>query len=239
MAPFGLADAPLQVMASALELIAEIGAVFGDRPEAVRALPRPPDGAFILCVCALSWACLWRGFLRWGGLAFLVASLWLYLTTPQPVAAFDGDLRAMFVRTDETARWTLIASGGRSTYARDKLAAMLGLSPPTIERLAPPEACGEMVCTQRTPAGREILLFRRAEAFEAACAPAAHVIAATPAPPSYAARCPQTHVIDIRNIALLGGALIYETPRGLIITRARPAMSFFASGVCAAHSMPA
>ena len=222
MAPFGLADAPLQVMASALELIAEIGAVFGDRPEAVRALPRPPDAAFSLCVLALSWACLWRGRLRWGGLAFLFASVWLYLAAPQPVAAFDGDLRAVFVRASDPARWTIIASGGRSTYARDKLAAMLGLSPPVIERLAPPEACGESACAQRTPAGREIHLFSRAEAFDAACVPAALVIAATPAPPAYAARCPRALVLDANNIALLGGALIYETPAGLSFTRARP-----------------
>ncbi len=67
LAPFGLADAPLGMMASGLDLVAAIGEAFGSRPEAVRALPKPPDAAFIACVVALLWACLWRGALRWGG----------------------------------------------------------------------------------------------------------------------------------------------------------------------------
>jgi competence protein ComEC len=131
LAPFGLADLPLQVMASALDLVAAIGETFGSRPEAVRALPRPPDLAFALCVGALLWACLWRGWLRWGGVVLFVACIALYISAPRPVAAFDADLRAIYAQAAEadTTHWTLIGGSGRSTYARDRLGAMLGLSP--------------------------------------------------------------------------------------------------------------
>ena len=73
-------------IASALDLIAAVGQTFGERPEAVRALPRPPDLAFALCVFALLWAALWRGALRWGALPVFAASVALYATAPQPIA---------------------------------------------------------------------------------------------------------------------------------------------------------
>ena len=82
-------------MASALDLIAAIGETFGARPEAVRALPQPPDLAFMLVVLAMVWACLWRGWLRWPALAPFAAGLALYVLAPAPVAAFDADLRAV------------------------------------------------------------------------------------------------------------------------------------------------
>ena len=139
LAPFGLADAPLAVMASALDLIAAIGQTFGERPEAVQAVSKPPDVAFILCVAALLCACLWRGALRWLGVPLLVASIAVYVSAPQPVAAFDSDLRAVYVRDSD--RWTLLSTSRRSTYARDRLGATLGLSPAEIELLAPSETC--------------------------------------------------------------------------------------------------
>ncbi|MGH6949794.1 MAG: ComEC/Rec2 family competence protein, partial [Vitreimonas sp.] len=86
LAPFGLADPALELMASALDLIAAVGATFGDRPEAVRALPRPPDLAFVLCALALVWACLWRGALRWAAVLFFAAGLALYVSAPRPIA---------------------------------------------------------------------------------------------------------------------------------------------------------
>ena len=106
-------------MASALDLIAAVGQTFGERPEAVRALPRPPDVAFVLCVFALLWACLWRGALRWLGAPLFAASVALYVAAPQPVVAFDADLRAIYARDD--GRWTLIA-GSRPLHLRARSA---------------------------------------------------------------------------------------------------------------------
>lgn len=219
LAPFGWADFPLQAMASALDLIAAVGQVFGDRPEAVRALARPSDLSFIVCVLALLWACLWRGALRWLGALIFAASIGLYVSQPRPIAALDGDLRAVFVA--EPGRWTLVAGGGRSTYARDRLGAMLGLSPPVVERLAPPETCSEASCTWENE-GAPIAYVRDEEGFADACVRGAVVIARRLAPRGYAARCDLTALLDVADIAHLGGALIYADANGLRITRAWP-----------------
>ncbi|MGQ0531345.1 MAG: ComEC/Rec2 family competence protein [Caulobacteraceae bacterium] len=219
LAPFGLADPALELMASALDLIAAVGQTFGERPEAIRAVPKPPDIAFILCVFALLWACLWRGALRWLGAAIFAASVVLYLTAPQPIAAFDADLRAIYARDD--GRWTLLAAKGRSTYARDRLGATLGLSPAEVERLAPPEGCSEALC--RWQAGvRTIFLVRDSAALEHACLPRAIVIANIEAPANYVSRCQLAALVDAQSIAELGGATITETALGPRIARAWP-----------------
>jgi hypothetical protein len=221
LAPFGLADPALELMASALDLIAAIGHTFGVRPEAVRALPQPPDAAFVLCVLALLWGALWRGAIRWGGIAFFAASIALYLEAPRPVAGFDADLRAIYARAEQ-GEWTLIAGRGRSTFARDRLGAMLGISPPAIERLAPPEACGEAMCTWRTPGGGGYALVRGGAGFATACRAGLVVIASLDAPEGYAHRCGLRALIDGGDLLRLGGGLIYETPTGPRIERARP-----------------
>jgi competence protein ComEC len=219
LAPFGLADPALELMASALDLIAAVGQTFGERPEAIRAVPKPPEAAFILCVFALTWACLWRGALRWIGAPMLAACIAMYIAAPLPVAAFDSDLRAIYVR--DSGAWTLVANSTRSTYARDRLGAMLGLSPSEIERLAPPEACGEAFCQWQTPK-RTIFLARDAAALARACVPRAIVIAQTETPADYAARCQLATLVSAQSIAELGGATITEAPLGPRIARAWP-----------------
>ncbi|MDZ4693231.1 ComEC/Rec2 family competence protein [Terricaulis sp.] len=217
LAPFGLADPALELMASALDLIAAVGQTFGERPEAVRAVPRPPEIAFVLCVVALLWACLWRGALRWGALPIFAASLALYVAAPRPVLAFDADLRAIYARDND--RWTLLAKEGRSTFARDRLGSMLGLAPAEIERLAPPEACSEGLCQWRRPAG-DIFLVRDPGQSEQACIARAIVLTSAAMPDGYAQRCRLGVLIDAQSLALLGGATITETPLGPRVARA-------------------
>jgi competence protein ComEC len=217
LAPFGLADPALELMASALDLIAAVGQTFGERSEAIRAVPKPSDVAFVLCVVSLLWACLWRGALRWIAAPIFAASVALYITATLPVAAFDADLRAVYAR--DNGRWTLLAASGRLTYARDRLGSMLGLSPSEIERLAPPEACGEGFCQWQSGA-RAIVLVRDAEALERACIPGAIVIAPLEPPTDFASRCQLAALLGAHDIAQLGGATITETPLGPRIARA-------------------
>lgn len=218
LAPFGLADPALEVMASALDLVIAVGAVFGDRPEAVRALPRPPDLAFLLCTCALLWACLWRGGLRWGALLPFAAGTLFYVATPLPVAAFDSDLRAVFARVDEG--WTLVAHRGRSSYARDRLGAMLGISATELERLPMPRGCGEAACIVEPDATGPFALIFLEEGFEQACLNEAIVVSLLTAPAGYAERCALSRLVDADDLKLRGGALIYAMPSGGRITRA-------------------
>lgn len=219
LAPFGLADPALELMASALDLIAAVGQTFGERPEAVRAVPQPPHGAFLLCVFALLWASLWRGALRWLAAPMLAASIALYVAAPRPAVAFDADLRAVYAR--DGGRWALLAARGRSTFARDRLGSMLGLSPAEIERLAPPDACGDALCQWRSPIG-DVFAVKDAAQFERACTPNAIVIANIAAPEGFAARCELAALLDAPNLAAQGGATITPTPTGLRIERARP-----------------
>jgi len=219
LAPFGLADGPLQFMASALELVAAIGQTFGDRGEAVQALPRPPDAAFILCVTALLWACLWRGGLRWGAIAFFAAGIAVYVEAPRPVATFDSELRATFAQTPHA--WSLAAGQGRSTYARDHLGAMLGISPPLIERLAPPQACSDAQCSLPLPHAA-LVLVRQQTAYAAPCTPGAIVISKLAAPADYAARCHPLVLIAGNDLTRQGGAFIYDGAGRLRIVRAQP-----------------
>lgn len=223
LAPFGLAEPALQLMASALDLIAAIGQTFGERPEAVRALPRPPEEAFVLCVIALLWACLWRGVLRWGAAVFFAVGVALYLNAPQPIAAFDSDVRAVYARVDQGAGvgWTLMTGSRGSTYARDRIGATLGLSPPMIERLAPPETCAQGGCAWTLNA-RPLALVEDEAGLGAACRAGALVIARIAAPEGYAQNCALAALIDAPDIDRRGGAIIYETAAGLSMPRARP-----------------
>lgn len=217
LAPFGLADPALQLMASALDLIIAVGAAFGERPEAVRALPRPPDLAFLLCVLALLWTALWRGWLRWLGAPLFASAVAIYAFAPRPIAAFDADLRVVFVR--EGATWTMFAMRGRSTYARDRLGAMLGLSPPVLDRLAPPLTCGEERCSWIAD-GVAISYARSAEQADG-CAPGAIVLVAVEFPEPPAAACRPALIADAEDRNRQGAGFIYTTSEGVRIERAR------------------
>jgi competence protein ComEC len=213
LAPFGFADGPLQFMAAALDLIAAVGATFGERPEAVRALPRPPDGAFVLCVLALLWASLWVGLLRWGGALLLALSVGMYLAAPQPVLAFDADLRAVFARNDDGG-WALLAARGRSPYARERLGAMLGLTPDEVSRLAPPEACDETSCSWQS-GGRRFVFALSNNSIE--CTGADLVLLREGAFPD----CNAPIVISAGDRIERGGALVYAAGGRLRIEFAR------------------
>ena len=218
LAPFGLADPALEFMASALDMIAAVGATFGERPEAVRALPRPPDLAFVLCVVALLWASLWRGALRWLGAPILAASITLYVIAPTPIAAFDSDLRAIYARESDGA-WRLINEARHSTYARDRLGAMLGLAPAQLERLAPPEACGDEFCMWEIN-GQRFAYARTEQALAPLCEEGAIILARAAAP--VGADCAATRLIDTNNLAQHGGGFVYLEDGALRIERAWP-----------------
>ena len=219
LAPFGLADAPLELMASALDLIAAVGDAFGSRAEAVRALPKPPGISPLRWWCSRSYGPRFgEAALRWGAAPIFIAGVALYALAPQPIAAFDSDFDALYARANEGSRahWTLMTSPTRSTYAKDRLGSMLGLSPPAIERLAPPENCNTGVCTWRTPAGHTLSLWYG----EGAAACTQLVLAPRTAEAIIKTACPNTHIIDSANIAAHGGGLIYEDATSLSLTRA-------------------
>jgi len=219
LAPFGLAQAPLDWMARALALISEIGAVFGARPEAIVALPKPPDIFLPLTALGIAWACLWRGALRWGALLVFVAAILAQLGAPAPAVAFDAELRAILVR-EPSGAWRLVARVGRSHFARDRIGQQLGLTPARLGQLAEPDGCSDSVCTWRTPLGRRAALAFDARGAAWACGHAdlvvtAHLIARP--------NCAAALIIDGRTLTREGGAMITENADGFVTRTARPA----------------
>ncbi|MGE0827965.1 MAG: ComEC/Rec2 family competence protein [Hyphomonadaceae bacterium] len=205
LAPFGLAEFPLQVMAAGCDLLVGIGAALADRPEAVRALPKPPDAAFLLAVLGILWACLWKGAVRWGGAALLAGALALYATSPRPALLFDGDLRAVLARNVGGA-WTYTSVFGRSTFARDRLGAMAGLSPSEMERLARPEGCAENVCELILPNGARAMLVLQEPGYADARTRGALVLSRLAAPQTV--RSSSAKLIDAADLARHGGGAV-------------------------------
>jgi hypothetical protein len=99
---------------------------------------------------------------------------------------------------------------------------MIGIAPPALARLAPPQSCGANACTWATPAHRQIVLVQTTDGFATACTHNTLVIARVAAAPDFAARCRPLALMDMSDIARHGGALVTETPRGFAIARASP-----------------
>lgn len=217
-APFGYADLPLGVMAQALDLVAAIGESFGARPEAVQAFPRPPDIFLPLSALAITWACLWRGVLRWGGVAFLGAAVALYVMQPRPTLAFDGEMQVVFARGADG--WRMAAGAGRSTFARDRLGGQLGLNPGQLERIRAPDTCDDLGCDWETPQRRPVHLVRDTAGFSAACAPNAIVLTPLAAPADFTARCRPALLVDAASLAAHGGGVLTERSDGIVVRRA-------------------
>jgi competence protein ComEC len=219
LAPFGLADGPLAVMAGALDMVAAIGRVFSDRPEAVRPLPVAPEGAFLVAVLAIIWACLWRGAVRWLAIPMLVAAACLYITSPKPVLWADGDLRAIVANTPEG--WVVVADARRGAFAKGRLGGLAGLSPVQVNKTPPPMTCDSSACRWTTPQGRLVVRVFDETGWSGACARGAVILSDIRSPKSPAQPCTAKRIIDPHDLERNGGVALIETQDGVRIMRAR------------------
>jgi competence protein ComEC len=205
LAPFGAADAAWRVMGDALDFLIAAAASFANRPEAVRWLPRPSEGVFLLWVFAVCWACLWRGALRWLSAPILVFAIALYVVTPKPILWVDASADAVLARDGE--RWVKIA-GQRGAFEAERIGQLAGLGPRDVEALAPPEDCGQSLCLWRAPDGRRGALIIEETGFAAFCAPGAIVVSRATASAAWRARCRPAALIQPGDLATRGGASI-------------------------------
>jgi competence protein ComEC len=222
LAPFGLAEPALMLMAAALDTVRAIGAVFAQRPEAVHALPLMPDAAFVLTVCALVWACVWRGRVRWAAAAFLIGGLALYATSPRALIWADADLKAV-VASDESEdgrrRWFALATG-RSDFQRSRLASLAGVAPTALATgPAAANACSDTGCVWITPGGREVHWVSKDTALERACVPGAIVLAQMPA--HFKRDCALAFLSTPADRRAYGGFSLTETASGVLVRHVR------------------
>ncbi len=155
-APFGLSEVPLRVVAWGLSLVAAIARLFADRPEAILAIARIPDGAFLCALAGALWATLWRGALRWCALGPAVAAIALAIAPTRPEMLFDSALKTIVVRTDEPGEggWRALRAGRGGAFAIERLVSYAGLAPDRAANLAGPTGCVDALCAWRTKRGR-------------------------------------------------------------------------------------
>lgn len=218
LAPFGLANAPLSVVAAGLDMVRAVGAVFAARPEAVLFVPAADAGVFALVIAGMTLVLFLRGGVRWAGILPIATGVALYAIAPRPVLWADGDLRAVVARTE--ARWVAVGDERRMAFARDRLAALAGLSPQRAAALSPPDGCPKTHCAWTTPMRRPVVRVYEAPGLTAACVRGAIVLSDVALPAEYRTRCGVALAFGPAELASRGGLSVTETGKGLLVRRA-------------------
>lgn len=223
LAPFGLSDWAWSVMGASLDFLVAASAVFADRPEAVRYLPRPPEAAFLLWTFAVAWMCLWRGWLRLGALIPIAFGLALYLVAPRPSVFVDGAGQAALMRVaaERGPHWaTVHARAG--AFEAERMAQLAGLGPAQAALLAEPEGCTAASCRWRTQTGRAAALILTDAGYSEICGKGALIVARTPAPAGWSERCKPAALITPTELTKNGGATITEMEQSVQVRYAQP-----------------
>lgn len=114
-----------------LELLLGIAHWTAARPGAVNHLPAMGEGRFVLFVAGALWLALWRGRVRLLGLIpAAVAALSLFFLRP-PDLLISGDGRHIGI-TGAAEGKLLVLRDGRSSYAKDNLSEIAGMSGETM-----------------------------------------------------------------------------------------------------------
>jgi competence protein ComEC len=208
--PFGLEAWPLWLMGQGVEATLVVARWVAAWPGAAPALPPLPGWGLALAGLGFCWACLWRGALRWPGLAMLLAGLSAGLVTPPPDLLVSPDARLVAFRTAEGV--FLHRMPGATGFARDTLLRELGATtalplPDTGEAAGGAIACTPAACRFRPRDGAaEAVLLRTpppargtrggvavdAASLAAACGQVALIVATEPVRP----RCRAGAVVD-------------------------------------------
>ncbi|RIA56441.1 ComEC/Rec2 family competence protein [Dichotomicrobium thermohalophilum] len=116
--PFGLADAPLQLMGAGIDVVLDIAQAVSALPGAVRPVEAFPIAALNLIALGALWFAIWRGRWRYAGVAALGAGLALTSLGSKPDVLIDRDGQVIAVRG---ADGRLAAIPGRAgSYSLEK-----------------------------------------------------------------------------------------------------------------------
>jgi competence protein ComEC len=179
--PFGLEAWALAPMGWGIDLLLDAARMVAAWPGASVQLPAMPAWGLALVAVGGIWLCLWRGRLRWAGVAGLLAGLLSVPLTAQPDVLINGDGRLVGVRT---------ANGGLSlsSLRAETFAARIWLERSGDARAARwPETisadgrlrCDALGCLYRAR-GRTVALARDARAYADDCVPGAIVVSTEP-----------------------------------------------------------
>lgn len=204
-------DGPLQLAAWGLELIGGVGAAFGERPDAIRAIPAMPPSSFLLFLAAIAWLCIWRGALRWLGLACAAWALWLYAVAPQPILLIDGEGKVLLARSAQG--WAMERAPRGARFAQERLGQRAGLDAQTLATL-PSLQCDADACQWRTPFGHRAALVRSSQGEAAMCQRTQLLIRLAPRQAGES-NCAQGLVIRSEDLQRKGGAAVYDGRTGL------------------------
>ena len=113
LAPFGLADMPLQWLGDGVSLLMAIARGVAALPGADWLVPAMPMTALIVIVLGGLWILLWHSRARWWGIVPAVFGIALTITNPKPMALFDAEGRYAVLRQDDDHYIVLATGPGR------------------------------------------------------------------------------------------------------------------------------
>jgi len=221
--PFGLERLALAPMAWGIEAMLGAAGTVASWDGAVILLPAMPQWGLAAVALGGIWLCLWRGRVRWVGVAGIALGLASIALTARPDILIDGTGRLMAVRT---ADGRLSLSGKRV----ETFAARIWL-----ERNGQAEgdasvwpgnlggdgalACDSLGCLYRR-GGRSVALVRDPRAYDDDCRPGAVVVSAVPARGH--CRAADT-VVDRFDLWRNGAHAVWLTRRGATVVSVRQA----------------
>lgn len=115
--PVGLEAVPLWVAGQGIASILWVADAVASWPGAITAIPSMPPAALVALVLGGLWLALWRGHLRWAGMAGLVAGVVLAAMTPRPVMLIEREAGLVAVR--DAAGLLAMSSGRKATFSAD------------------------------------------------------------------------------------------------------------------------
>jgi competence protein ComEC len=228
VAPFGLADAPLQLMAAALDVILAFAQAFAAMPEAVQPIPPFAPAAFVAFAAALVWACLWRGALRLGAVPLLAVGIAAQAAAGPIVAVFSADFTHVYARSD-TNRTQALPAGRERAFERDRLLALTGAYPKDARQGLQVQGCTPQAsCSLNLAHGGQVIWLPQAPdgPSHTAAPPCPTAAQATPStsptllfsptalPARWESACPGLLILDATHRAGRGG-VVRQSPWGL------------------------
>jgi competence protein ComEC len=164
--PFGLEYLPLRMMGLGLDLVIQISDAVSGLAGARVVVPLLPTSTVIVMSLGMIWLCLWRGRLRYAGIAVSIIGLLLGSSRVEPDIIVDATASNVAVRNVEGE--LVPADGRRARFGVEKWLQAEGddLSPSqSFER--PGWSCEGLVCEAKVKAKRVVFVREGADAAEA------------------------------------------------------------------------